>query len=123
MSIQDDIITALAGVALDELGNPKVFANAADEDIEPDLVIVRRIGYDREMTLLGPSGVAKSTYAFEGWSKTKDGAAALAQSVRAALDANTSLMAYPEPDPEEEYEPAPDEYVEPVYYSFWHDED
>ncbi len=42
--------------------------------------------------------------------------------VKLGVMALTALAAFPIPDPEEEYEPAEDQYVEPVYYSFWHDE-
>lgn len=123
MTIASDIVTALDGVALDTYSNAKVFPQAAPEDVDLPLVIFKRLKYEPENTTQGYAGIARSTFVFECWGKTQDAADDLAEAVNAAITADSTLQAQAAVmvDAEgEDYEPATDEYVTPVYWSFWH---
>lgn len=123
MSIQSDIITALAGVADD-----KVYpAGEVPDDTEPPFVAYRRTLLEPVMTLQGYAGVSKSTFIFECWGQKTDSVSAkqasltLADEVIAAIDADTTIRTkYREPVSGEEYEPDVLELMEPVQYSFFH---
>ncbi len=121
MTIHADIVTALAAVAS---GN--VFPDAAPENVEPPLVIYRRIAYEPLMTLQGYAGIAMSTFLFECWAKPtttttgKAGALALAGQVQAAIDAGTFTSKWREPVSGDQYDIETSELMEPVQYSFWH---
>lgn len=124
MTISADIVTALAAVAVDEFSNAKVFPQAAPEDVLVPLVTFKRLKYEPENTTQGYAGIARSTFVFECWGKTQDEADDLADAVTAAIDADSTLQgqAALRVDAEgEAYESGPDEYVTPVYYSFWHE--
>jgi hypothetical protein len=116
MTIQTDIITALASVA-----SGKVYPEAAPEDVAVPLVIYRRIAHEPLMTLQGYSGSTRSSFVFECWATTKQGALTLAASVITAIDAASPLTTkYRENVSGEDYESQYDQFVEPVQYSFWH---
>jgi len=122
MTIHSDIVTALAGVA-----SGQVYPDAAPENVEPPLVIYRRLAYDPLMTLQGYAGQARSTFLFECWGKptssitAKASALALAASVQSAIDGAAGLtIKYREPVSGDQYEVETLELMEPVQYSFWH---
>ncbi len=122
MSIHSDIVTALASVA-----SGKVYPDAAPENVEPPLVIYRRIAYEPLMTLQGYNDLARSTFLFECWAKPtssttgKAGAIALAAQVQSAIDAATSFQSkWREAVSGDQYESETSELMEPVQYSFWH---
>lgn len=122
MSILSDIKTALdvSGVT-SIVGSDGVFTDAAPQDKALPLVVLKRTVYAPVMTLLGPEGTANSVYVFECWASTKSGAIALGAAVGAAIEAAAGLSAkYRLPYDGEEYEPALDQFCEPVQYSFWH---
>lgn len=122
MSIQTDIMTALNGVA-----NDQVFPDAPPEGVNPPLVLVRRTAYDPVMLLTGPEGTAQSKFLFECWGvKTptvtaKASAMAMASQVKAALlIAAPTMTMYQEPVDGEQFDPDTLEVMEPLAYSFWH---
>jgi hypothetical protein len=134
MSIQSDIISALAGVA----GN-RVYPDAAPEGVTPPLVIVRRTLYEPLALLLGSSGIAKSTFTFECWGAkpsligqlttsqskmAKSSALATASEVKAAIIGGTAGSPFRtyffEAVDGEDFDPQTLEMMEPVSASFWH---
>ncbi len=116
MSIQSDVITALAGVASD-----RVYPEAAPQDAVLPIVIYKRAHFEPLMTLTGYAGTTKSTFVFECWGTTKAEALSIADSVTAAIDAAAGItIKFREPIGGENYESQSDQYVEPVSYSFWH---
>lgn len=121
MTIHADIVTALAAVA-----SGKVYPDAAPENVEPPLVIYRRIAYEPLMTLQGYAGQAKSTFLFECWAKPttattgKAAALTLAGQVQAAIDAGTFGSKWREDVSGDQYDIETSELMEPVQYSFWH---
>lgn len=124
MSIQADIMTALANVA-----DGRVYPESAPEGMDPPYVIMRRIVYDPIMTLNGRAAVAKSTYIFECWGqKSKESTAkaaslATALDVRAAIEASaTGLQPFFEAVSGEDFVPQTLEMMEPLTVSFWHDD-
>ena len=124
MSIKDDVIAALAGVAPDDFGNAKVFPDAAPQDVVLPMVIVKRVEYAPENVLAGTTEVARSKFVFECWATTQDEANSIAADVVTAIEAQIAegMVAYRDIASGEDYQPETDEYVEPVYFSFWHDE-
>lgn len=114
MSIQSDITTALAAVA-----SGQVYPDAAPEDAAMPFVVYRRIGYDPVMTLQGAADAARSTFVFESYATTLNGALTVAAAVVAAIVA-AFPGAYREPGDGEDYQPVVDAFMEPVTYSFWH---
>lgn len=121
MTIQSDLITALAVVALDATGQAKVFPEAAEQDTLLPLVIYKRINSEPLMTLAGYGGLTKSTFVFECWGATRSSSLDTAAEVIVAIDAATGLtIKFRETVSGEDYESASDQYVEPVSYSFWH---
>lgn len=118
MSIQDDIVTALAGVADNNL-----YPEACPQDIRLPMVIFIRTGRTPLVTLLGANGDINSEIVFECYSKSKPDAVALADEVRAAIVAARSTVLpvqYEMPVTTEDYTPQTMEYMEPVAFGFWH---
>lgn len=116
MSIQGDIVTALAGIAGD-----RVYPDAAPQDASMPFVIYRRVVKDPLMTLAGYAGSTRSSYLFESWATTKAESDAVSAAVVAAIEAAVAITTkYREPVSAEEYEPQVDSFMEPVQFSFWH---
>jgi hypothetical protein len=116
MSIQSDIKTALAGIA----GN-RVYPEAAPENATLPLVVYRKTGAEPLMTLQGYAGMTRFSFVFECWARTYAEAITLADQVRTAIEAAAALKPqyrdFADPD---DYEPAVDQFLESVAYSFWH---
>ena len=121
MSIQADIITALAGVVSD-----RIYPEAAPQDIVLPMVIYVRRNRDPLQTLLGSTGDVNSEFVFECYAKSKTEALAVADEVRAAIvaarDDSPPLLPfqYELPTSNEDYEPVVMEWMEPVGFGFWH---
>lgn len=116
MSIQSDVVTALAGIADD-----RVYPNEAPEKTEFPYVVFQRISHEPLMTLAGYAGVTKSTFMFECWAKTYAEAMDLAEDVRTAIEAAVApVHKFREVGDPDDHEPAVGAYVEPVLFSFWH---
>lgn len=114
MSLQSDIITALATVA-----GGRVYPQIAEQEAAMPLVVYRLLSKDPAIKLSGGAGLTNTIVSFECWAETYQGAIDLAEQLRAAIDAST-LISYEESASGEDYEPPTDYYVEPVTYGFWH---
>ena len=120
MSIQSDIVTALAGVA-----SGKVFPQFVNADIDPPFVVYRIASKDPLQTIDGTVHLRNSTAAFECYAENYNDALTLAGQVRSAIEGSVplnsgSVVQYEDTAPGEEYQPAVDMFMEPVYYGFWH---
>lgn len=125
MSIESDLITALASVA-----SGKVYPEGAvPEDAVPPLVTYRRTLYEPLMAIEGPYGLIHSEFAIECWAaktattNAKAASLTLAIAVRAAVEASAALKTanrFEIPSSGDQYEPEILEIMEPVFYSFWH---
>ena len=123
MSIQSDIITALAAVA----GGRVYPTGEVPEDAPLPLVTYRRILHAPIMTLTGYEGTTNSVFVFECWGETtgttsaKQVALDTAAAVVAAIDAAAGLTRKYRTDVSgEDYDAETLETMEPVQYSFWH---
>ena len=114
MSIQSDIIAALAGVA-----GGRVYPQAAPADAPRPFVIYRRVNQDPLGTLDGFEGSINSVFSFDCYADNYAAALATADSVRAAIDGG-GFTSYRDAGSGEDYEPVIDAYMEPVIYGFWH---
>jgi len=114
MSLQSDIVTALAAVA-----GGRVYPQVAEQGAAKPFVVYRILSKDPAQKLGGGAGVTNTSVVFDCWAETYAAAIALAEQVRAALDAS-SLISYEESASGEDYELETDEFVEPVNYGFWH---
>lgn len=128
MSIQSEIISALAGVAGD-----RVFPDSTPESVPAPMVVVKRIGFEPLNVLTGTTGLAKSTFLFTCWGSRLDeprkkGAKTIAletaAAVRLAVYGGTSgspfSTFFEEAVSGEDFEPETLEVMEPVSFSFWH---
>lgn len=123
MSIESDVVTALATVAG---GNVFPVGEVAEGTLPP-LVAYRCVRRNPIMTLQGYAGITQSIFVFECWGKKTDSKTAkqasldLAADVVAALDAAVGISnKYREPVAGEEYDADVLELMEPVQYSLWH---
>lgn len=112
MTIQSDIITALAGVA-----NGRVYPQIAPENATYPLVNYRILNKAPITTIHGTTLATDYTVVFECWAATYAGALTLADSVRTAINAST-LNKVPADEQGEEYDVQADSFMEPVYYVF-----
>lgn len=120
MSIQSDIITALIGGS-PQVADGRVYPQAAPQNAALPLVVYRRVNSEPLMTLLGYAGTTKHIFVFECWASTYAAALSLADSVRGAIESAAALQpCYREQGDPDDYEPAVDQFVEPVLFSFWH---
>ena len=113
MSVQEDVVTALATV-----GDGKLYPQVAPADAELPFVVYRRLSQEPLLTLGGATAATKSVMEFACCAKTYAEALSLADTVRATLYAS-SLNWFPVPAPGEAYEPEVDGFMEPVYAGFW----
>ena len=114
MSLQSDIVTALAGVA-----GGKVFPQFVNADQAPPFVVYRIATKDPLQTLDGTIHQRNSVAVFECYDESYAAALVLADAVRSAITAS-SLTQYEDTAPGEDYEPQVDLFMEPVYLGFWH---
>lgn len=123
MSIESDIVTALASIA-----SGRVYPSAPPESAPVlPLVVFKRTAYRPLIKLTGPEGTANSEFTFECWGKqtasvtAKQSALTLASQVRTAIEAAAGLVNKYEIQPDaEKFDPEMLETMEPVSYSFWH---
>lgn len=111
MSLQSDLITALAAVA-----GGHVYPQAAPQDADFPFVIYKEIASEPLMTFAGYAGSTKTTVVLDCFATTKAAALALSGAVQTALDAS----GFREPQPASDYEAQADVFMESVAYSFWH---
>lgn len=123
MSIQSDIVTALASV----VGGRVYPAGEVPEKVPLPLVTFRRTLHAPIMTLTGYEGTTNSVFVFECWGETtatasaKQAALTTAAAVIAAIDGAAGLpLKYRTEVTGEDYDPETLETMEPVSYSFWH---
>lgn len=114
MSVQSEIVTALAAVA-----GGRVFPQAATADAVKPFVIYKNNGSEPVMTINGYAGITRTSFTFDCWGATAQSALDTAASLRTALEIS-SFKWVREPTPDNGYDSESDEYVEPVVYSFWH---
>lgn len=115
MSIQSDIVTALAGVA-----GGRVYPQAAPEDAAMPFVIYRRVSQTPLTTLQGFEGNINSVFTFDCYASTYAAALALAADVRSGIEGSAALLEYRDAGSGEDYEPVVDAFMEPVSFGFWH---
>lgn len=123
MSIQSDIVTALAAVA----GGRVYPTGEVPEKAPLPLVTFRRTLHAPIMTLGGYEGTTNSVFVFECWGETtaivsaKQSSLDLATAVIAAIEAAAGLVNKYRIDVSgEDFDPETLETMEPVGYSFWH---
>lgn len=113
MSIQTDIVTALASVA-----GGRVYPQVAPQDAVNPFVVYRIVGNEPLMTLQGYAGTTKYTVEFTSIAGTYAESLSTAGAVQSAI--TTAFPgAFREPPPENQYIPEVDEYAESVTFSFW----
>lgn len=115
MSIQSDIVTALASVA-----SGRVYPQVAPAEAALPFVVYRVLSKNPLGLLTGHGGVTQFSVVFECYAATYAAALTLAGQVATAIEAAATLTEYREQSPGEEYEPVIDVFMEPVYFGFWH---
>lgn len=113
MSLQSDIVTALAAVA-----SGRVYPQIAPEGAAYPLVNYRIINKEPIVTIHGTVEATEYQVVFECWGATYSSALSTADAVRAAIVASSALDHSYIPEPGEEYDVAGDSFMEPVYFSF-----
>lgn len=114
MSFQSDLYTALSGVA-----GGRVYPQTAPQETPLPLVVWRILNKTPNLRLGGPDGLTQYAVEFQCWADDHVEALDLADQVAVALGAS-ALTHYPDSSPGEDFEPAIDAFVEPVYFGFWH---
>ena len=114
MSLQSDIVTALATVAS---GN--VYPQFVPADIDFPFVVYRIVNKDPLITLSGGTVELNTIVEFDCYDESYSGALTLAESVKTAIGL-TTMTYYETSSPGEDYEPIVDVFMEPVFYGFWH---
>lgn len=114
MSLQSDLVTALAGVA-----SGRVFPQIAPDGTDYPLVNYRVLNKQPVASTDGITHATQYDVVFECWGATYASALATAAAVRAAIAASL-LTFYPIAEPGEDYDAAADSYMEPVYFGFMH---
>ena len=114
MSLQSDIVTALAAVA-----SGKVYPQFVPADVDPPFVVYRVISKDPLSTLSGGVVETNSVVEFDCFADSYSAALTLAGSVRTAIT-SSGMTYYESTAPGENYEPEVDVFMEPVFYGFWH---
>lgn len=113
MSLQSDIVTALAAVA-----GGRVYPQAAPAETAFPFVVYRIVSKEPLATLGGILEATRYTVVFDAWATTYASALSTADAVRTAIDAS-ALNSFHASAPGEDYEPVVDAFVEPVHYGFW----
>lgn len=114
MSLQSDLMTALAAVAGGRV-SPDI---SAEKTLYP-LVNYRVLNREPIATIDGVVHATQWQIIFECWAKNYDDALATATAVRAAITAS-ALNYYPISEPGEDYDAQVDSYMVPVYLGFLH---
>jgi len=117
MSLQSDIIALMSGSP--EIAGGKVYPQAAPADAELPFVIYRIFSKEPISTLNNSEDLINSIVAFECYADDYQEALDLADDVKARMS-TTSMDYYKTSSPGEEYVPLTDDFMEPVYYGFWH---
>jgi hypothetical protein len=115
MPLQSDIVTALSSVA-----GGRVYPQVAPQNAPLPLVVYRIANKSPLGTLNGTTGDIQSAVVFECWAESYSEALSTADAVVSAIDGAATLTSYRDSSAGEDYEPAIDAFVEPVYYGFWH---
>jgi hypothetical protein len=118
MSLQTDLIAAFAAVSPIVAGG-RVYPQAAPADAPLPFVIYRITSKDPLTTLNDSETLVNSIVSFESYADDYAEALAVAETVKAAIAAS-GLTYYKISSPGEDYVPPTDDYMEPVYYGFWH---
>lgn len=121
MSLQSEIVTALASVA-----GGRLYPQIAEQDTALEnlrngapYIVYRVTSKDPAQRLNGSAGLTRFTVLFECWASTYAAALTLAEQVRTAIEAS-SLTSFEESASGEDYEPVIDAFVEPVLFGFWY---
>jgi len=114
MSLQSDLVSALSAVA-----SGRVYPQAAPADAPLPFVIYRVIGKEPLTTLNDSETLVNSVLAFESYADDYLEALTVSAAVVAAIEAS-SLNYYKTQSPGENYEVITDDYMEPVFFGFWH---
>jgi len=114
MSLQSDLVSALSAVA-----SGRVYPQAAPADAPLPFVIYRVLNKRPEDTLNHSGTLIYTVMAFESYADDYLEALTLSASVESAI-ASSSLVYYKEVSPGENYEVLTDDFMEPVFYGFWH---
>lgn len=115
MSLQSDIITALAGVA-----GGQVYPQYAPDDVEPPFVIYRILGKTPLTTLDDTETLIQFVVAFEGYAESYQEALTLSAAVVSAIEVSGIDHYYKDSSPGDDYIPLIDGFMEPVFFGFWH---
>lgn len=115
MSLQSDLVSALSSVA-----GGKVYPQFVPADVTLPFIVYSIISKDPLETLSGGTVQINSTVEFDCYADDYTSALSLAQDVKTAIDADANLVSYETSSPGENYEPAVDVFMEPVFYGFWH---
>ena len=113
MTVREDVVAALAGVAGD-----RVYPQVAPADAPLPFVVYRVLNEEPYGTLSGSVATTRYSFAFDCYADSLKGAEQLASDVETALEGST-LIAVRESSPGDEYEYPSDVFVESVYYSVW----
>lgn len=113
MSLQSDLITALASVA-----GGRVYPQIAPEGATYPLVNYRILNKEPIVTIHGTVAATEYQVVFECWGTSYSSALSTADAVRTAIVASAALDHSYIAEPGEEYDGAADSFMEPVYFSF-----
>lgn len=118
MSLQSDIVTALAGVA-----GGQVYPDAVPADIDKPYVVYLVRNETPESRLTGAVGLINFSVDFLCFQDTYNDSLTLAEAVRTAINAITptaTFMFFPRTSSGEDYNVPTDDYMVPVSFGFWH---
>jgi hypothetical protein len=118
MSLQSDLVTALAGVA-----GGQVYPDAVPADIDKPYVVYRVKNESPLSRLNGTVDLIKFSVDFLCFENTYNESLTLAGAVRAAINAITptaTFMFFPTTSSGEDYVVPVDDYMVPVSFGFWH---
>lgn len=114
MSLQSEIVTALATVA-----SGAIYPQFVPADVDLPFVVYRVVNKDPLVTLSDGSVETNYIVEFDCYDENYSDALTLAAAVRTAIGLS-SLVYYETNSPGEDYEPIIDVFMEPVFYGFWH---
>jgi len=114
MSLQTDIVTALAGVA-----SGKVYPQFVPADVDLPFVVYRVSNKNPLETLSAGTVEVNSIVEFDCYDENYSGALTLAAAVKLAIE-SSALVSYETNSPGENYEEIVDVFMEPVFFGFWH---
>lgn len=115
MSLQSEIVTALASVA-----GGRVYPQVGEPEAQLPFVVYRVLNKRAENNFCGYSGKTNFSVAFDCWADTYAEALSIADAVNAAIEAS-NLVSYRDVSPGEDFELLDETFVEPTYFGFWYD--